>query len=440
MSNVLSNLAAFIVALGVIIFVHEAGHLLMAKAFGMRVLTFSLGFGKRIWGFTRGETEYKVSLIPLGGYVRLGGEDPSEVSDDPHDFMNTPRWQRILVYLAGPAMNVLLAIVLIAGVLMVGIQVPTLPEIPPIVGSVAEDSPASAAGLQPGDEVLMVNGKPVAQWEDVHFAFITSPEREVGLTILRQGEQMDVTLVPVKVPKYEFGFAGAFPTVLPRIAQVMADSPAAAAGFEAGDEIRSVDGQPIAQWQEFVDYIESHAGQTVAVEVLREERPAVLQVVPRDEGGKGRIGVLHGYYKRLPPGAALVESVRYNWQISRQTLIVLGKIVTGQLAAKSALSGPIEIAALSGAAARTGLKHLVQLMGLISISIAILNLLPVPVLDGGQITILLIEEVRRKDLSLRAKERINQVGFVLIVMLMIAVLYFDVVKNIPPGLLPGSNS
>jgi regulator of sigma E protease len=162
--------------------------------------------------------------------------------------------------------------------------------------------------------------------------------------------------------------------------------------------------------------------------------------VPRDEGGKGRIGVAHGYYQKLPPGAALVESVRYNWQISRQTLAVLGKIVTGQLAAKSALSGPIEIAALSGAAARTGLKHLVQLMGLISISIAILNLLPIPVLDGGQIAILLIEGVRRKDLSLRAKERINQVGFVFIVMLMVVVLYFDVVKNIPPGLLPGSNS
>jgi len=440
MSNVLSNLAAFVVSLGVIIFVHEAGPLLMAKAFGLRVLTFSLGFGKRLWGFSRGDTEYRVSLVPLGGYVRLGGEDPSEVSDDPRDFMNTPRWQRILVYLAGPAMNVILAILLIAGVLMVGIQVPTLPEIPPIVGSVAEGSPAEAAGLLPGDEVLAVNGKEVEKWEDVHFAFITSPEREVGLTILRQGQQSDVALVPVKVPKYEFGYAGAFPTVLPRIAQVLPDSPAEVAGFQAGDEIRSVDGKAIALWKEFVDYIEAHAGRTVAVEVMREQQPEMLHVVPRDEGGKGRIGVAHGYYQKLPPGAALVESVRYNWQISRQTLAVLGKIVTGQLAAKSALSGPIEIAALSGAAARTGLKHLVQLMGLISISIAILNLLPIPVLDGGQIAILLIEGVRRKDLSLRAKERINQVGFVFIVMLMVVVLYFDVVKNIPPGLLPGSNS
>ncbi len=325
MSNVLSNLAAFIVALGVIIFVHEAGHLLMAKAFGMRVLTFSLGFGKRIWGFTRNETEYKVSLIPLGGYVRLGGEDPGEVSDDPRDFMNTPRWQRILVYLAGPAMNVILAILLIAGVLMVGIQVPTLPEIPPIIGSVAAESPAEAAGLLPGDEVLTANGKAAEDWEDVHFAFITSPERQVDLTVLRQGQERQVSLVPVKVPKYEFGYAGAFPTVLPRIAQVLADSPAEAAGFQPGDEIRSVDGQAIAQWQEFVDYIEAHADQSVAVEVLREQQPALLHVVPRDEGGKGRIGVAHGYYQQLGPGAALVESVRYNWQITRQTLSVLGQ-------------------------------------------------------------------------------------------------------------------
>ena len=139
-SGVAGNIVAFIFALGVIIFVHEAGHLFMAKAFGMRVLAFSLGFGKKIWGFTRGGTEYKVSMVPLGGYVRLGGEDPGEVSDDPHDFMNTPRWQRILVYLAGPTMNILLAILLIALVLMVGIQVPTLREIPPVIGAVAPGS------------------------------------------------------------------------------------------------------------------------------------------------------------------------------------------------------------------------------------------------------------------------------------------------------------
>jgi regulator of sigma E protease len=440
MTNLLSNTAAFIVALGVIIFVHEAGHLAMAKLFKMRVLTFSLGFGKRIWGFRRGETDYRVSLVPLGGYVRLGGEDPAEVSDDPSEFLNKPRWQRILVYLAGPAMNVILAVLLIAIVLMMGIEVPTLREIPPIVGSIAEDSPAEAVGLQPGDEVLEVNGQPVSKWDEVHFAFVTSPGRPVSLVLRRDEAEQEVVLVPDSVPKYEFGYAGAFPTFLPRIAQVLPDSPAQAAGFEPGDEIRGVDGRPVSNWQEFVAHIEGHPEQTVTVEVLREKRPVELSVVPRDESGKGKIGVRHGYFQRLPPAAALVESIRFNYEISRQTFVVLGKIVTGKLAAKSALSGPIEIAAMSGAAARTGARHLLQLMGLISISIAILNLLPIPVLDGGQIFILLFEEVRRRDLSLRAKERINQFGFLLIVALMVVVLYFDLVKNIPPGMLPGSKS
>ncbi len=440
MTGLGSNIVAFVFALGVIIFVHEAGHLVMAKFFKMRVLAFSLGFGKRIWGFERGGTEYRVSMIPLGGYVRLGGEDPGEVSDDPHDFMNTPRWQRILVYLAGPAMNILLAIVLIALVLMVGIQVPSLREIPPVVGGIEPDSPATVAGLEVGDRILQVDGSEVTKWDDVYFVFVTSAERPVELTVDRVGERLELTITPEKIPKYEMGRTGAFPTFLPRIAQVVPNSPADEAGFEPGDEIVGADGRELSQWQDFVSHIEERPDQEVAVTVLRGGDRIELRVTPADESGKGKIGVMHGYFQRLPPHLALIESVRFNWDMSRQTLTVLGKIVTGKMAAKSALSGPIEIAALSGAAARSGFKNLIQLMGLISISIAILNLLPIPVLDGGQITILLFESLRRRDLSLSVKERINQVGLLMIVLLMVVVLYFDIVKNVPTDLLPGSNS
>ena len=439
-SGVAGNIVAFIFALGVIIFVHEAGHLFMAKAFGMRVLAFSLGFGKKIWGFTRGGTEYKVSMVPLGGYVRLGGEDPGEVSDDPHDFMNTPRWQRILVYLAGPAMNILLAILLIAGVLMVGIQVPTLPEIPAVIGAIAPETPAEEAGLQIGDQILSIDGTEINQWDEAQFAFVTSPEKPLQLKIDRGGQAIELTLTPSKIPKYEMGETGAFPTFLPRIAQVVPDTPADEAGFAPGDEIIGVDGREMSKWQDFVSYIEARPDEQVTVTVLRDDERQDLLVTPANEGGKGKIGVMHGYYQRLPLHLALVESVRFNWEMSRQTLAVLGKIVTGQLAAKGALSGPIEIAALSGAAARSGFKHLVQLMGLISISIAILNLMPIPVLDGGQITILLIESLMRRDMSLRVKERINQVGLLMIVALMVVVLYFDLIKNVPSGLIPGSEN
>lgn len=440
LSGVAGNTVAFIFALGVIIFVHEAGHYLAARFFDVRVLVFSLGFGKRLFGFERDGTEYRVAMVPLGGYVRLGGEDPAEVGDDPREFLNKPRWQRILIYLAGPAMNIVLAVLLIAVVLMVGIQVPMLPDLPAVIGSVEPGSPAEAAGLEPGDTILSVDGDAVSSWEEVSFLFLTSPERQLPLEVERRGEILRRVITPAKVPKYEVGDTGALPSILPRVATVLPESPAEVAGFEPGDEIVEVDDQELKGWEDFVAHIEANPGAEVAVTVLRLGERVTLRVVPRDEAGKGKIGVAPGYYQRLAPIPALIESVRFNWGMTQQTLSVLGRIVTGRLAAKSALSGPIEIAAISGAAARSGFKHLLQLMGLISISIAILNLMPIPVLDGGQILILVIETVWRRDFSLRTKERINQVGLVLIVMLMVVVLYFDLVKNVPPGLLPGSDS
>ena len=337
-------------------------------------------------------------------------------------------------------MNILLAIILIALVLMVGIQVPSLREIPPVIGGIEPGSPAAEAGLEVGDRILAVDGAEVTKWDDVFFVFVTSPERRLLLSVDRDGELLELAITPARIPKYEMGKTGAFPTFLPRIAQVMPNTPAAAAGFEPGDEIVGADGRELSQWQDFVTHIEERPGQLVTVTVLRGGTRLAIQVTPADENGKGKIGVLHGYFQRLPPHLALVESIRFNWDMSRQTLTVLGKIVTRQMAAKSALSGPIEIAALSGAAARSGFKHLVQLMGLISISIAILNLLPIPVLDGGQITILLFESLRRRDLSLPVKERINQAGLLMIVLLMVVVLYFDIVKNVPADLIPGSKS
>jgi regulator of sigma E protease len=430
----LTNALAFVFALGVIIFVHELGHLLMAKAFGVRVETFSLGFGKRLGGFRRGETDYRVSLVPLGGYVRLGGEDPESRTGDPREFLSKPRWQRVLVYLAGPAMNVVLAILLIAIVFMIGIEVPDLQEIPPVVGTVEPGSSAAAAGLAPGDRIVEVNGRAISRWQEVGFAMMTAPEKPVTLGVEREGRRLDVEVVPRKVPRYEFGdTAGLYPIVLPRISQVLPGGPAEQAGFAIGDEVRAVDGQPVTDPQSFVAHIEKRAGEEVRVEVRRGVENLVLTVVPRDQGGKGKIGVGIGVFQRYGPVRALRESVRYNVNVVRQTLAVLGKIVRRELAAKSALSGPLEIAALSGAAARSGFKNLLYLMGFISISIAVLNLLPVPILDGGQIAVLLVEGLMRRDLSVRFKERINQVGFVLLVALMVMVLYFDVVKSWPMG-------
>jgi regulator of sigma E protease len=429
MTHVLTDLLAFIFALGVIIVVHEAGHLMVAKAFGVRVLTFSVGFGKRLWGFTRGETEYRVAAVPLGGYVRLSGENLEESTGDPRDFLSKPRWQRILVYLAGPAMNVVLAVALFAALFMVGIEVPNLPDMPPVVGGVEDGSSAAKAGLQRGDRIKAVDGEAVENWQQVLLALLTSPAHPVQLTVERGPQTFTATVTPQRIPKYETGdSAGIFPAIRPQVTQVFDDSPAAKAGFRAGDEIRKVDGRPVADSRDFVSYIEKHAGTPVEIEIVRNAKAQTLTVVPRSDSGVGKIGVGIGFFQRYGPGRAFIESVRYNVQIVSDTFQIVGKIFSQKISAKSAFAGPIEIAKQSGAAARSGFKNLLNLMGFISISIAIMNLMPIPILDGGQIFILLIEEVIRRDLSLRLKEVITQVGFVMILLLMGVVLYFDFLK------------
>lgn len=438
MLHILGNVLAFVFALGVIIFVHEAGHLLVAKAFRMRVLTFSLGFGKRLWGRQRGETDYRISAVPLGGYVKLAGEDPDEEGHDPRDFPNRPRWQRILVYLAGPAMNGVLAVLLVAGLFMVGVDVPALQSIPAEVGTVEAGSPGDAAGIRPGDRIVAIDARPVEQWKQVAFAIMTSVGRELAVEVERDGERLLFTVVPARLAEYEIGDAGIYPRLLPRIAQLVAGAPAAEAGLRVGDEVRAVDGRSLANAAELIAHIETRAGTPVRLEIVRGGAPLAITVVPATVDGKGRIGVLLSLQQRYGPARAFVESLRFNGEIARQSLVVVGKIFTREVKARSALAGPIEIAAQSGQAARAGWKSLVYLMAVISTSIGLLNLFPIPVLDGGQIALLLVESALRRDLPDRVKERVNQTGLALIVLLMLTVLYFDLAKNLPAVLRPGS--
>jgi regulator of sigma E protease len=432
MPEILSTILAFVFALGAIIFVHELGHFGVAKAFGMKVLTFSLGFGRRLWGFRRGETEYKIAWLPLGGYVKLSGEDATGPTDDPRDFVNRPRWQRILVYVAGPASNFVFSLVLIAGLFMVGIEVPALQSIPSVVGTVEPGSPGEAAGILPGDRIVAIGGREVDRWHDVAFAIMTSIGKPVPLVVERGGERLERSVTPVKPADFDFGDAGIFPKILPRIGKITPGSPAEAAGLRPGDEVRAVDGRALTSSADLVAHIEPRAGRTVALEVVRDGRRLELAVVPADDAGKGRIGVTLTIAQRLPFAAAFAESARFNYGIARQSLAVIGKIFKREVAARSALAGPIEIAAQSGAAARSGVKDLLYLMGVISVSIGLLNLFPIPILDGGQITILLVESAIRRNPSDGVKERFALVGLVLIVLLMVTVLWFDVSKRLLP--------
>ena len=431
MATLLTSIPAFLFALGAIVFVHELGHHLVAKLFGVRVLVFSLGFGKRLWGFERRGTDYRVSMVPLGGYVRMSGELPEERTGDPSDFLSKPRWQRILVYLAGPAMNVVLSVALIALVFAAGIELQAMQEIPSVIGLVEDGSAGAAAGLLPGDRIVRIAGQEVDKWKDVAFVLATSPERPVEIELVRGERTMRTVVIPSTVPRYEFGDAGIYPKLLLRFSEIFRDSPAHGAGFESGDEVRRVDERLMSDVEEFIAYIESHADTEVRIEVVRRGELMTLAVEPADVEGKGRIGVRIGSYRRLSVGEAIVESVKYNVEIVDKSIQILGMLVSNEIAPKSALSGPIEIAAWSGRAAQRGLKDLLYTMGFLSISIGFMNLLPIPVLDGGHISILLVESLLRRDLSMVLKERITQLGFMVLMTLMAVVIFFDLSKNLP---------
>ncbi|PYQ65071.1 MAG: RIP metalloprotease RseP, partial [Acidobacteria bacterium] len=330
------------------------------------------------------------------------------------------------------------AVLVFAVLFMVGIEVMSFPDLPPVIGGVEAHSSAAQAGLQRGDRILTLKGKPIGSWQDVLLTVMGSPEQPVALTFQRGKQILHATVTPKLVPRYEVGdLAGMLPMVRPHVIKIEPGLPAEAAGFRPGDEIRAVDGRPVIDSQAFVDAISPRAGQRVEVEVLRDGLPKTLSVVPRNDNGNGRIGVAIGFYQRFGPSRAFIEGARYSAQTVEQIFEILGKIFTRQLSAKGALAGPIEIAKQSGEAARIGFKYLLQLMGFISISIAVMNLMPIPILDGGQIFILMVEGVIRRDLSLRLKEVISQVGFVMILLLMFVVIYFDVMKNLPAGLKPG---
>lgn len=429
--SVIYSILAFAFTLGVIVLLHELGHYVVAKFFGVRVLTFSVGFGNRVWGFTRGGTDYRLSALPLGGYVRMGGELAEESTGDPSDFVNKPRWQRILIYLAGPFMNLVLSVGVLTGLFMIGTHLQGLSKVPPVVGFIEAGSPGEKAGLLLEDRILSVDGKKVEYWTDFDFTVATAPERKLAVEIDRQGQRQTLELVPLKVPRDGYGDSGLFPKLQLRLSVILDDRPAARAGFQSGDAILRVNGQPILDAQAFIDAIEALPGQNVEIEFRRHEELMKLTVLTENVDGKGKIGVQLGIFRQLPFGEAIVESVHYNVDIVKKTFEVLGKLFTREIAAQSALSGPVEIARLSGDAAEQGFDSLFGLIAFLSISIGILNLLPIPLLDGGQILILLIESFLRRDLPLRVKERFAQAGFMILMVLMATVLFFDLSKNLP---------
>ena len=431
--NFLSNTLAFLVVIGVIIFVHELGHFLAARMFRIRVRVFSIGIGSRLWGFERGGTEYRLAMIPLGGYVAFSGIDAANPTGDAGDFTAKPRWQRMIVLLAGPAANVVLSIVLIAAVLIAGTELAGPRDLSTEIGGVAPESAAADAGLLAGDVILRLDGEDVSDWREVSNTVLMSPERRLEIDFERDGEALSTVLVPRRMPRYELGDAGLYASLLPRVRQVFEDTPAEQVGLRYGDTLYAVNGHPVADADDFRRLVEPRAGEEVSIEIGRGEDRLVVRLVPENEAGVGRAGIAisHFSYQRVGPVRAIAESARINWETTTEIFGFLGSMVERRVSPQSALAGPIEISRISGQAARRSFSDLVFLIALISLNICVLNLLPIPLLDGGQLVILALESVLRRDLSLQVKNLVTQFGLAVVVAIMLFAIYFDLVKNLP---------
>jgi regulator of sigma E protease len=423
---------AFVVVLGIIIFVHEFGHLITAKAFGMRVFIFSFGFGKRLFGFQWGDTDCRVSAVPLGGYVKLEGEPGDHLSQDTaslgdgRDFLSRPRWQRFLVYLAGPAMNALLTITVLTGFYMVGFAVDASRFDRPIIGAVEPGSPAEKAGLVPGDEILSIDGKQLPSWEDAQYHILLRPDAKLELQVRGPAGERGVTLRSEATSAERIGSIGVHPLV--RVGQVLEGQPAEAAGLKSDDAILSIDGQTLRTFSEIPPIVGGAAGRELVFRILRDGQPLELRITPKDTGAGPRVGITpKTVLKKFGPAGALAEAARWTWDMTTQTFDVIGRLVTARISPKT-MMGPLGIAQASGDAARGGAGSLLFLVAVISLQVGILNLFPLAPLDGGHLAILAVEGVTRRDMSPLVKGWIMNAGAAVIFLLIGLVLYSDISK------------
>jgi regulator of sigma E protease len=331
----MTTLLAFLFVLGVLIFVHELGHFLAARRLGVRVLTFSLGFGPKLLKFTRGDTEYAISAIPLGGYVKMAGENPEDArSGSPDEFLSRTKWERFQVLIAGPAMNIILAVVVMAVVLAQGAQVPAYQDEPPVVGAVTPGSPAEGVGIRPGDRILTVAGSEVETWEDLFIQVGTRPDRDVALTLLRDGQTEQVTVRPTSDGRFEIGNIGVLPDVYPRVQAVVPGDPADRAGVKPGDEIVSVNGERMVFLQQASQALRRTAGKPIDLRLRRSGEDVRLEITPtKREGYPVWIGItMVEALKPFDPGPleAIQLSVERNIEFSGLIFRTLGGMFIGE--------------------------------------------------------------------------------------------------------------
>jgi regulator of sigma E protease len=445
-----TTVVSFILVIGILILIHELGHFFVARWTGVGVERFSIGFGPVLLRWRGKDTEYVLSAIPMGGYVKMMGEEsPLEgggapAYDPAKAFALKPLWARFLIVFAGPGMNLVLAAVIFAVVLA------TLGRAvwPAAVGKVAESGPAAAAGLRTGDTIVTVNGQPVSYWEDLDRAVAQSNGRPLELRVRRDGAEQTVTVTPrlrtVPDPVFreprEAWDLGAGPQLLPAITSVGAGSPAERAGLKPGDVVVAVAGQPLYTHEDLLETIRARPGQSFELGVERDGKPLTLTVTPEPVKertlsgeevtvGKIQAGLAPKAVKFEPysPLTAIGQGAVKTWDMTVLTAKGLWKLVSRQIELSN-IGGPIQIATETTRQANEGLVSVAVFVAVISVNLAVLNLLPIPMLDGGHLLFFIIEAILGRPLSLRKREVAQQVGFVLLMMIMVFALYNDLTR------------
>lgn len=433
------TLLGFVFILGALIFIHESGHYMMAKALGIKVEVFSLGFGPKLLRFERGGTEYCLSALPLGGYVKMLGENPDEsLRGSAEEFLSRSKLERFLVLVMGASLNIVLAVVLTAGLFMHGVPEPLYLTDAPVIGGLDPNGAAATAGLQVDDEILAIDGEALPTWRDLQLKVALNPDKIASFTIRRDGETTEIPVRIGKTDREQIGFIGIGPRSRLSVGQVEAGGAAERAGIRPGDILLQVDGVDLRGrqgYETFLGIIAAKAGQPIAFTLEREASVIEREVTPAeidDEGTrKGYVGIGLSEplgTKRFGPIEAIAQSTRLNLQQAGVLFLTLKKLISGQLSPRT-LSGPIDIYRLTGESMRGGWIYYISFMSLVSLQLGIINLLPIPILDGGHIFILFVEGIIRRDLSMKIKERVMQFGFILLLLIMGGVIYLDVYKN-----------
>jgi regulator of sigma E protease len=432
-----------LVLIGVMIMIHELGHFWAARFFDVRVEAFSFGFGPRLFGFKRGDTDYRFSLILFGGYVKMAGEQAADDNvRDPRSLLSKPRWQRLIIAFAGPFMNVVLAVGLVTGLYMVKYQRVSDADMQAVIGHVTSDSPAGKAGIQDGDRIVKLDGQDNPTWEDVELKTVASAYRPMRLTVEHNnGTRFDTVVTPTLNERFGVGFAGWDPRGQIQLSTVEAGMPADLAGLKKGDLLIEVNGEPIHSNTKFQEITRNSGGKPIDILYERngERRKVTVQPVfaKLDAPARWMIGVLpQQKLDLITTKLSFVDAVRESVRTNIKGAVLIGQFLKGMVERRMSpknLSGPIGIGVMAGDAAREGPSTFFMLMSAVSLNLAIFNLLPIPILDGGVILMLLVEMAMQRDLSINVKEVVFKVGFVCIMVIVVFALYNDISKILPAG-------